>query len=106
MKGLSANFVGKAGRPFERAAVIVGVMLTAKRALVQLCTCTTMPCSCKHAWNLKEDTLNFECNGMAWHDQRKKQLRTELNEVGPKVQHVRAAWGHGMAWQGLMINLK
>ena len=34
--GLPANSVVEAGRPFEKPAVVVGVMPTAKRALVQL----------------------------------------------------------------------
>ena len=33
---LPANSVGKAGRPFEKPAVVVGVMPSAKRVLVQL----------------------------------------------------------------------
>ena len=48
---LPVNSVSKAGRPFEKPAVVVGVMPTAKRALVQLSRRHAWKRT--HTWNLK-----------------------------------------------------
>ena len=72
-----AEVCGKAERPFEKPAVVVGVMPTAKRVLVQL--------SRRHAWEPKRRMLY---RSKAWYG---------MVEVCIGVPVAGAAW-HGMVW--------
>ena len=57
---LPANSVSKAGRPFEKPAVVVGVMPTAKRALVQLSRRHAWKRTCSLLGTSKDDTLSLQ----------------------------------------------
>ena len=77
--GLPVNSVGKAGRPFEKPAVVVGVMPTAKRVLVQL--------SRRHAWNHKRRMLY-----------RSTCVQLVLNAVAEKVTMIWGTLPIGVPW--------